>query len=147
MVNPTKEIPASAMELSFWQLGGLGLVAPKGVVYYRPVTITNERILHGAFVWDQQRYTNVVPASFPSYLSVTRLGVGAHQFDFDAQVTDLNGDLALLELKFGIAAPCESPANQRAEVEVVSDSPASIIVRTRNAAGALVDSSFVLVVI
>lgn len=104
MVDPTKELRAKEMNLLFWQLGAMGLAAPKAAMLYRPSTLTSERIKYGGFAWDvnEDVYRDVELSSIP-YLAVTRNGVGDHTFTFDATVDGSGGNPEALVFEFGLA--------------------------------------------
>lgn len=68
-VNSEEEFNAAQANLSFWQMGALGLIAPKAVMQWAPVDEAPAKLLHGSFAWDQTTYADVALGSLPSYIA------------------------------------------------------------------------------
>lgn len=82
--NPLEEFNAAEANLLFWQLGAMGIIAPKFALLCDPVAAASARVLYGAFAWDQTLIT--APSPLPSYLAFVANGVGDYTLTFDATV-------------------------------------------------------------
>lgn len=83
-VNPRQELNGDKMNLAFWQVGALGLLAPKISIIFEPGS--PDMIRRGAFAWDQTLYRDIGVADYPSYLTVVKEGVGDWCFQFQETV-------------------------------------------------------------
>lgn len=141
--DPRSEFNAAQAELTFWQLGAFGLLAPLAVIMYDGF---NDVEFESRFAWDG----NIFTASNP-YVAITKLGTGQYRFVFDANVPNQVGDLQTLTLHGAIAngygiTPTHSLANKRAEAEVVVASPGQVDVNMRDNDGPLADAATLLLV-
>lgn len=140
--DPRTEFNADQAQLTFWQLGAMGLIAPFAVIVYDGVT---DAEVHSHFAWDGTLYTTTNP-----YVAITKLGTGQYRFLFDANVPNKLGVLQTLAIQGAWAeamgTAVHALANKRAEADVVATSPGQVDVNVRTAAGALADQDVVLLV-
>lgn len=86
-VNTKEEINASQLNLSWWQLGAMGLIAPKATMLWTPPGDDPAMLKHGRFTWDQVIYTDVELGNLPSYIaSYVVNGVGDYTLTFENSV-------------------------------------------------------------
>lgn len=84
-VDTEQEFNAEQANLSFWQMGAMGLIAPKAVMLWDPPGAP--QLAHGNFAWDQVIYANVGLGSLPSYIaSYVVNGVGDYTLTFNNSV-------------------------------------------------------------
>lgn len=147
-VDGTQEINADAVNLSFWQLGAMGLAAPKATMMWLPPTV---KLNHGNFSWDQTIYNDVVVGSLPAYiLSYVVNGVGDYTLTFDDEVLGRPDDegvpqLEVLDFQFGIADVNLSATGQRGFAEVTLVDAQTFRIRIRRG-GAPADQPYTLAV-
>ncbi len=150
-VDGSQEFNAEAVNLSFWQLGAMGLAAPKATMMWLPPTV---KLNHGNFAWDQTIYDDVALGSLPAYiLSYVVNGTGDYTLTFDNEVLgrpDNEGvpQLEVLDFQFGLAdvnllAPTE--ATQRGFAEVTLVNPQTFRIHIRRG-GIAVDLPYTLAV-
>jgi len=135
VTNPEKEVSAGQVNLLFWQVAGMGLVAPKAVI-----TCT----VSGGVVTNVTQALAFDPKGEVSKISFAYAEAGRYTFAFSQQYADqleVDRDLALVG---GIVMPMNQSA---AGVGVVQlDNGYSGTVRLFNMSGTLTDpSAFVLV--
>lgn len=145
LANPESEIGAEQVNLTWWQLGALGLVAPLALLVFDPVAPLRVRL--GLFAWHQQVLVDTLAANLPSWLTVAVPSTGTMTFTFDATVPGRDGQLQALTLRGGIARPFYFPAyagpltNHRCELDLAGS---VVTVRTKTTAGVLVEAPIVL---
>lgn len=128
-VNSKEEFNAEQANLSFWQLGAMGLGAPKAVMGWFPPSDEPEKLNHGNFSWDQTIYSNVIIANLPAYiLSYVVNSIGDFTLTFDNNVLgrpDEDGvqQSEVLSFQFGIASPNLFVGGQRGSCEVTLVNP------------------------
>ena len=101
-VNPTTEFNASQVNLSFWQQGAMGLIAPKAVMFIGRGEGPLFKV--GYFSWDDVIYVDF--PDLPSYVTFTRNSVGNYTFQFATSVLgrpDEDGVQQLEALNFQFA--------------------------------------------
>lgn len=90
LANPQTSLSAATMNLAFWQLGALGLVAPLAVLAFEPHEYNGveDRAKFAAFTWVDQ-VLNGQPSSAVTGCTIARNGAGV---DFTFPVTALGSD-------------------------------------------------------
>lgn len=134
LVDAQRGVNAAGMNLTFWQSGGIGLVAPKAVFAWQPPGGAGvARLLYGGFVWDDVVYVDQL-APFPPYFSVVETP-GVLTFTFPSALPGRPDEDGLpTSNPFSISAASAQvigildPQGSTAEVDVVT--PQSVEVRT-----------------
>ncbi len=147
-VDSQTEVNAAQMNQTFWQLGAMGLIAPKAVMQWEqgPPLLT-----HGNFAWDQTIYSGVAVGSLPSYItSYVENSTGNYTLTFDSQVLgrpDADGVQALevLAFQFAIVDVNLITAGQRGIANVTLDDPQTFTIEVTRG-GAPSDQPYTLVV-
>lgn len=145
LANPEQELNAQQLNMTFWQLGGLGLVAPLALLVFDPVAPLHVRL--GLFAWHQLVLVDTPASGLPSWLTVAVPSTGTMTFTFTATVPGRDGLPQALTLRGGTARPFYFPAyagaltNHRCELDLVGN---VVTVRTRTTAGVLVEAPIVL---
>ncbi len=99
-VNSKTEFTAAQANLSFHQLGAMGLIAPKAVMMWFPPGDEAADLRHGNFAWDQTIYNAVALGSLPSYISSYVVnGVGDYTLTFANQVLGRPDDDGIQQLE------------------------------------------------
>jgi hypothetical protein len=156
IVRPDQEINASQVELLWWQLAGLGMVAPLATFFDDPYTVESlqPRIRWGAFAWHQEILTDVIYANLPSFLTRVANATGDITYTFAATALGRDDLPHTLTVRGAIAVPCgiqdgvedTVPDNCRCEVTLTGN---AVRVRTRQAPGigsALVQAPVIVMV-
>lgn len=115
--DPQRYVQAYQLNLQWWQIGAMGLIAPKFVIGLEP---SDSIIRFAAFTWDQQLYINT--DVFPSYLTYQKNSPGDYTFTFTSPVQgrpdeDGNPQNEVLAMQFGMADANDLSA-QRLQAEV-----------------------------
>lgn len=145
LANPQQELNAQQLNLTWWQLGAMGLVTPLAVLVFDPVAPLRVRL--GLFAWHQSVLVDTLAANLPSWLAVAVPSLGTMTFTFTATVPGRDGQPQTLTLRSGIARPFYFPAyagpltNHRCELDLVGS---VVTVRTKTTAGALVEAPIIL---
>lgn len=144
-----REFNAAQANLTFWQLGAMGLAAPKAVIQYKPTTSEPPgTFLYGAFSWDQTIYVGGSP---PSYLTITDISQTNIEFAFDNTVLgrpDEDGvpQSEVLDFQFGFAdMNVDIATTERWFAEFELTDPQTFHVRTYR--GAVTDDAPFIVVV
>ncbi len=146
-VDSEREINAEQANLSFQQLGGMGLIAPKAVMLWSDPAVAELSL--GLFAWDQVIYQDVaIPGGLPSYLTYVQNGVGDYTVTFAASVLgrpDEEGvpQSEVLDFQFGLGDVNLLAAGLRGFVEITQLSPQSFNILTRRG-GAASDQPYAL---
>ncbi len=105
--------------LTFWQLGAIGIVAPLATFSIEDRGDGDFGMSYGAFAWDQTLHLNLANNVYPSYFTFVEVSEGIYTVEFDAQVLgrpDENGipQMESLAIRYGraIAQP-NNPIGQR----------------------------------
>ncbi len=145
-VDSQREFNAEQANLTFWQTGAMGLIAPRAVMYFGDNT--PYEFQYGAFSWDNTVYDNF--PGLPSYMRFTINGTGDFTIDFDTQVLgrpDADGvqQLEALSLQFAWADVNQRSATAErmyAEVDLVDPQTVNVLIHGTAPA----DEPFVLAV-
>lgn len=136
-VNSETEVNKDQMNLSFWQLGAMGLAAPKATMFWGPPGDAPAELRDGNFSWDQVIYENVALGSLPSYiLSYVVNGTGDYTLTFDNEVLgrpDSDGvpQLEVLDFQFAIAGVNLQSGGASAVCEVTLVNPQTFDIQVR----------------
>lgn len=144
-VDSSQEVNADVINLSFWQLGAIGLAAPKAVMYFDDNEVIDFE--SGYFAWDNAVYQDF--PGLPSYVDFTINGAGDYTIEFDPTVLgrpDEEGvqQMEVLDFQFALAdVSARFNTTQRLYAEVTQTNSQTFNVFTRRVAG-LVNEPFAI---
>lgn len=147
LANPETSLDADTLNLAFWQVGALGLLAPLAVIAFEPSEFshTTDVVKFGAWTWVDQVLTNQ-PASAATGCTITRLSTSV-DFAFPATAVGSDGQPHPIVILGAEAKPIGyGEANTSRHHARVTITGQTVNVHVFDTAGADLNSSFVLVV-
>lgn len=132
--NPETELDSAEMNLDFWQVAGMGLVAPRVVI----IALASGGSLptpysYQGIAWDPKGLLGAIPSVYN--------GVGDYEFNFAATYPDQRGVAIATSLKGGKVS-AQTDQDIRGVVKIVT--PTQAVVKLFDAAGAPVDADILL---
>jgi hypothetical protein len=139
--DPSRHLDASVWNLMAWQVAGLGLLAPRAMLYFNAAAFS--AIVARAEAWNPKREGSGAYAD----PEITVNGAGNYTVAWPSSIPDELGNALSLAFSFAQAFPVNADPSvlKKAQAAIVSGTPYQIRVCVFDAAGALEHGNDVVV--